>query len=448
MRKLLEIELEKARNKTGIPKKELIRLISKSFGDGELPRFMKLANIPFAKELIDEISEEFKEEFSKLRKDLRGRVKDTFRIILYNLVKCTLTRQGLSLPGSKEAYEVGSYYRSLHFTMRSVTLCLKALEQYLIVKRGNTYKHKVNSYEPNKLFQLKLIPFIYAIYEEYNEDTELLIIQDKKNKEFNNVIYTKRDLVDSSNNHIMRVRSSIELDRTYIDDLEQLVKINDALKDATYALKSPVRRIYSRGHIMMGGRLYTPLANLPDRKARIRINTLLNGNPVAEVDLKANHSSMLYAFQGKQLPRDFYDNIAKESGQKREKVKWLIMKMIGAKNRAISLVSKLDKDHFHDSKFVMTQEEREFIETAIKENFPTLYQDFYKDRGVVLQSMEGDILLDAMCDLIDQGILSLPIHDALYVQQQYVLQAENALKKSWKKNLKVNFEPFVDIDYP
>lgn len=36
---------------------------------------------------------------------------------------------------------------------------------------------------------------------------------------------------------------------------------------------------------------------------------------------------------------------------------------------------------------------------ATKKLFPELYEYFYKDMGVVLQSMEGDILLDAMrCD--------------------------------------------------
>ncbi len=37
---------------------------------------------------------------------------------------------------------------------------------------------------------------------------------------------------------------------------------------------------------------------------------------------------------------------------------------------------------------------------ATKKLFPELYEYFYKDMGVVLQSMEGDILLDAMCGLV------------------------------------------------
>jgi|TARA_B110000503_G_C6939865_1_gene326418 hypothetical protein len=63
-------------------------------------------------------------------------------------------------------------------------------------------------------------------------------------------------------------------------------------------------------------------------------------------------------------------------------------------------------------------------------------------------TIKGDIMLDTMCDLVDKGIVSLPIHDALYVEQQHIEDAEKALKKSWKKNLGVSFEPFVDVDTP
>ncbi len=442
----IEEALQIASDVTRIPKEELEKLIHTELEGGVLPRFMRLANIPFAKELINEITEELKEELKQPRKDFQKRVNDSFRTILYNLVKCSLSREGLSLPGKNKAYNKGSPYSKVFLTKNAVDVCIKALDKYIITQTGNTYTHKVNSYQPNQLFQLKIIPLIYSIYEEYTDNTELIIIQDRKNKEFINIFYSKNDLFKDK--HIMGRTSSIGLERTYQDDLEQLIKINDALKDATYALKAPVQRIYSRGSVMMGGRLYTPLANLPDRKARIRINTIFNGNPVAEVDLKSNHPSMLYALKGKQLDRDFYQLIADESGQSRANVKWLIMKMIGAPGRSITLAADIDEDDYFESKFVMTEKERELIEAVIQRLFPDLYAEFYKDIGVVLQGLEGDIMLDAMCDLVDKGIVSLPIHDALYVEQQHIEDAEKALKKSWKKNLGVSFEPFVDVDTP
>jgi hypothetical protein len=445
---LIQTELDKASSQTGIPKEELHKLITKEFGKGKLPRFMKLANITFAHQLIEEITEEAQGVFSTLDPQLVDRAKDTFRLIIYNLVAFTFTRSRISLSGSHSAYNRNSPYRRLYFTRNSVQSALSALDKYIVRVPGNTYRHEVDSYEPNQLFQLKLMPLLYSVYSEYDEDTELVIIQDKNNKQFTNVTYSKRDLIVNNNNHTMRRTPSIELERTYLEDLEQLVKVNDALKDASYALKAPVQRIYSRGHVMFGGRLYTPLANLPDRKARIRINTLFNGNPVAEVDLKANHASMLYALKAKQLPRDFYDLIAQESRQTKDKVKWLVMKMIGAKNRVISLASEIDQQDYYESRFVLSQDERVFIETTIQRMFPDLHESFYKDLGVVMQSLEGDILLDAMCELVDQGIVSLPVHDALYVERQYAEEAEKALKASWKKNLNVDFEPFIDVDRP
>ena len=460
-----EIEnlLKIAISKTGIPREELLKLVHSDFKKGELPKFMRLANIRFADELIHEITDEVKGDLHQTRKDFQKRVNDTFRTILYNLVRCSLTRERLSLPGSNKEYNKGTPYNKLHFTKNSVEVCLKALKPYLICKPGNTYQNTVNSYAPNELFQLKLIPLIYSVYEEYNEDTELIIIQDKDNKGYEKIIYTKKQLEEDNNSkdnnelknrntnnkHIMWRTSSTELERTYKEDLEQLIKINDALKDATFALKAPIKRIYSRGHVMMGGRLYTPLANLPDRKSRIRINTLFNGNPVAEVDLKANHPSMLYALlHNKQLPKDYYQMVADASGVSRDKVKWLILKMVGADDMRLSTKTKINEVDYSKSKSKMSEKEKKAIQNAAEKLFPDLYKEYYQDMGVVMQAMEGDILLDAMCDLIDQGILSLPIYDALYVEQQNIKEAEKALKASWMENLGVDFEPFVDVDIP
>lgn len=451
-----EIEnlLKIAISKTGIPREELLKLVHSDFKKGELPKFMRLANIRFADELIEEITEEVKDDLKQSRKDFQKSVNDTFRIILYNLVRSSLTRDRLSLSGSNKSYNKNTPYNKVFFTHNSVKVSLNALKPYLNLTSGNTYQNTVNSYAPNELFQLKLIPLIYSVYEEYNENTELIVIQDKVNKDYEKIIYTKKELEEfnnriKDNKHIMRRTSSLRLERTYIEDLEQLIKINDALKDATFALKAPIKRIYSRGHVMMGGRLYTPLANLPDRRARIRINTLFNGNPVAEVDLKANHPSMLYALRhGKQLPREFYQIISDESGVSRDKVKWLIMKMIGAENKVVSIAIKINKKDYSKSKFMMSEDEKIAVQKTTEKLFPGLCADFYQDKGVVMQALEGDILLDAMCDLIDKGILSLPIYDALYVEQQFINEAEKALKASWKKNVGVDFEPFVDVDTP
>ena len=170
--------------------------------------------------------------------------------------------------------------------------------------------------------------------------------------------------------------------------------------------------------------------------------------PIAEVDLSANHPRMLMALKGEQLPENFYDEIAEASATSRDKVKFLLMKMVGARNRGISLVVKEDEENWYKSKFKMTEAERRRIESVIEERYPKLYPWLYKGIGIHLQALEGDILLDAMLTLLDQQILSLPMHDAIYVQQEHITKAKTALENAWMHALGVSFKPYTKIDMP
>lgn len=66
--------------------------------------------------------------------------------------------------------------------------------------------------------------------------------------------------------------------------------------------------------------------------------------------------------------------------------------------------------------------------------------------GVTLQGLEGDLLLKTMLTLLDQDIPSLPMHDAVYVQQQFKTQAKKAIEDAWMSRLNVKFKPLVKID--
>ena len=67
----------------------------------------------------------------------------------------------------------------------------------------------------------------------------------------------------------------------------ELAKINNFLKDHDWGAKAPVRLVYNTDPFH-GGRLYTPYQNLPSRKIDIRKHTLIDGEPLCEVDFSAN----------------------------------------------------------------------------------------------------------------------------------------------------------------
>lgn len=448
--------LQEISAQTGIPLAEIKRLLALPYGKGMLPSPIAKKNIGFANKAIKALREELKEELKQSRKDAQKIVNSAFNLILTNLVVCVFSKHRLSLSGSEKSYNKGEYLNSLFLTFRAVSTVTKALmfKGFITFKQGSKAKKEVNSYKPTKKLELLLLPLIYEVQEEYlGNEKSLIIFKPKEEEESKNNSQKKvksknhESLVHGpTKNYIMRRRSySPELASDHPDRAE-LKRINEYLKDVTFALKSPVRRIYSHDDPMQGGRLYVRLQGLPDRRARIRINTLLDGKPVAEVDLSANHPRMILALSNKKLPDEFYDSVAAKTNTTREQVKFLVTRAIGASNRSIALKPKVDEKDWYKTDFILTQKQRKAIEDVIELEQPDLFKHLYTGMGIYLQGLEGDILLKAMLDLIEQDIPSLPIHDAIYVQRRHKLQAKKALQNAWQEVLGVKFKPAVKID--
>lgn len=448
---------QEANNKTGIPVKELKKLLAIPYRKGDLPRPIAIKNLGFAIDAIETLRIELESSLRQSRKDAQKTVNHAFRLIICNLVVSVVSKRRLSLAGTEKSYNKGTYLQSLFLTFRAVNAVTKALikAKYLTFQKGSKIQEEVNSYQPTKKLEILLLPLIYEIQEEYEGNDETLVIFKPKTLETRNKgLETKgkdesigRLLVHSPlQNHTMRRRSySPELLLDHPDRVG-LKRINEYLKDVTYALKSPVKRIYSYEDPMQGGRLYVRLQSLPDRRARVRINTLLNGKPVAEVDLSANHPRMLMALENKKLPATFYDDIATKTKTTRDQVKFLVTRSIGASDRRISLKPDVNEKDWYATHFILTYPERDAIWSAIESDHPSLYSKLFKGNGIYLQALEGDILLKAMLDLIEQDIPSLPIHDAIYVQKRHQAKAKKALEKAWMEVLGVRFKPTIKVD--
>ncbi len=65
--------------------------------------------------------------------------------------------------------------------------------------------------------------------------------------------------------------------------------------------------------------------------------------------------------------------------------------------------------------------------------------------GANLQSIEGQILLESMSLLLEEGIIAIPLHDALRVPIQHQTKAEKILKETWSRHLRVEFETKVNF---
>jgi hypothetical protein len=434
---------ETANNKTqsaiGIPQEEMIALLSLPYRDTTLLRNLSFKNLKFAKNTLISLHKVLEEDLFHPRKDARKRIKIAYRLIMANLVACVFQRKELSISGTAKSYLRKEYLGKRFLTKRAVNKVLTALEDNkLIVKtKGNPLSKEVNKYLPTKQLEKLCLPLIYSVEESYDE-RRLIVINPKKESE------SERYYANTFN---MEDEQTLILPESH-PDIAKLRRINEALQKATFAFKSPITRIYSNNDVIQGGRLYCAFQRLPDRRARIRINTLLNGLPCVEVDLSCNHPAMLMALNGLQIPRDWYSYVANKANCSRNKVKFLITRMIGAEDRSIDFRASTAKKNGIPLTDIPSFCDREQIEYVIADEFPQLKKSLCKGGvGVFLQNLEGEILLNAMEDLINRGILSLPVHDSLCVQYIYEKEAIDALEKSWMNVLGVGFKPWIKVDY-
>ena len=83
------------------------------------------------------------------------------------------------------------------------------------------------------------------------------------------------------------------------------------------------------------GGLVTPYQGLPDRKIRLRINALIDGQPICEVDFSANHLRLsLAVIAGEDAGDTPYEDIGELAGNiERQRIKNYIIRAMGADSR-------------------------------------------------------------------------------------------------------------------
>ena len=193
------------------------------------------------------------------------------------------------------------------------------------------------------------------------------------------------------------------------------------------------------------GRLYTPFQNLPDKSVRIRINTLIDGEPICEVDFSANHLRMNLAVMANEDAGERpYEDIGELAGiGDRDKIKSFITVAMGASNRDEAMNACYRKS--------MDKQTFEAIESAALKRYPQL--ELFKGWGLVAQNLEGAILRSVMLQGVAEGIVVLPVHDAVAVQRQHAEWAKDRMLAAWAEAVTTEGSVLaarsrLKVDYP
>jgi hypothetical protein len=323
--------------------------------------------------------------------------QNQLRLILTNLILSAFSFEHLAIT---TRVAKGTYLHDIGLTRRSIEAVTKLLvEEQLCLQTRGGYQHKSNpsnsratQYFPSpKLIQIG-VEFLYDQIGDFDD-------------------YAPYEY-DSDNHWDANEDKNISILRSY----------NQFMREHSWACKAPtVRKLGEEP--FTNGRVYTPYQNIVNRRVKVRENTLLDGMPLVECDFKANHPFMLSYLAGHEIKGDFYQSICTVNNLDRSMVKEVITKTIGAKR-------KLNAQNIaRNSKTKLTPEIVTATVDAIETVHPWFKQFMFKNQGVYLQWLEGEIAMKMFEFGVAKGIPMINVHDAYAVSASNEMITKKAMDK-------------------
>lgn len=332
---------------------------------------------------------------------------------LIGLSGSAVTHKWLSVPLTKSAYSKDrSWLRKLNLKYNATTRIVKFLkeEKLAVVLEGAPYKKEawLTRIYPRPDFAALILPFYLSSHESFHGN--YLEVSTADREPMDTIAWAKK------------IRSVYEdhPDKAYLEG------INDFLKEQQWACRGPIILKY-KNTTFHGSRLYTRYQQLPNKHYKIRINTLINNEPIYEMKFNANYLRLAMAVRHKQDIGDnpYEDIMWLADIQDRDLVKSFITIAMAARNR--------DQAHSRWNLNSSGTENFGKIESAVNKRFPDL--KLYDDWSVQAQNLERAILRDVVLAGIKKDIVVLPIHDAVAVQQRHENWVVDAMLESWSKHV-------------
>ena len=336
------------------------------------------------------------------------KVKQHWRVILLNLSFVMYQRHWLLIPMHTNYYLESLYARRLGIGYRSIKYIVEWLAEngYVILLPSKKYQ---NQPPVARVFPApKLIELLWSYFLDIEQPIEppYLIINEAEGD--------WDSIADLPADH---------------PEIEELATINEFLKPHQWACKGPVQLKY-KSNAFQGGHLYTPFQSLPDRLMRLRINTLIDGESIGEVGFSANHLRLNLALNGgADAGDDPYIKVGEEAGiESRQTVKKFFVIAMGGDNEVGALHACFKEG--------ISKENFQKLKDASLKVFPRL--DLFNGWGVYAQNFEGQILKNVMLEGVKQGIVCLPVHDAIAVPIDKMCWACDEMRSQWNKQMEVS----------
>jgi hypothetical protein len=323
--------------------------------------------------------------------------QNELRLILTNLILSAFSFEHLAIT---TRVAKGTYLDKIGLTRRGIEAITKLLiEEQLCLETRGGYQHKNNS-SKSRATQYFPSPRLIQIGVEFLYDE----IGDFNN--YNPYEYLSTNRWDANED------KNIAILKTY----------NEFMREHSWACKAPtVRKLGEEP--FTNGRVYTHYQNIVNRRVKVRENTLLDGMPLVECDFKANHPTMLSYLAGHEIKGDFYQSICTVNNVDRNMVKEVVTKTIGATRKLTA------QNIAKNSRTKLTPEIVTATLNAIETAHPWFKQFMFKNQGVYLQWLEGEIAMKMFEFGVAKGIPMINVHDAYAITKSNEVVTKEAMDK-------------------
>ncbi|MDA9265522.1 hypothetical protein N9P87_00545 [bacterium] len=212
---------------------------------------------------------------------------------------------------------------------------------------------------------------------------------------------------------------------------QQMTSINDWLDTADITCSHPqvdpahrrLRRIFNNSNFAQGGRLYGGFWQAMTSDER-QEHILIEGDWCVELDYGQMSLAILYGLTGAKPPEgDLYDLSTQGIPTSyRKGIKTVIQALINS-SKVPTKMPKGVRKHLPSHTNIRD------ILAAIESKHPTIYPQMTSGIGMQLFRKESDILVDVLITLRSEGIVALPVHDAVIVMDEHHLQATKIMKE-------------------
>jgi hypothetical protein len=323
--------------------------------------------------------------------------QNQLRLILTNLILSAFSFEHLAI---STRVAKGTYLHNIGLTRRGIEAVTQLLvEEQLCLETRGGFQHKSN---PSKSRATQYFP-----------SSKLIQI---------GVEFLYDEIGDFDNYNPYEYPNTNRWDVNEDKNITILKAYNEFMREHSWACKAPtVRKLGVEP--FTSGRVYTDYQNIVNRRVKVRENTLLDGMPLVECDFKANHPYMLSYLAGHEIKSDFYQSICTVTNLDRNMIKEIITKTIGANK-------KLNAQNIAiNSKTKLTPEIVTATLDAIETVHPWFKQFMFKNQGIYLQWLEGEIAMKMFEFGVSKGIPMINVHDAYAVSVSNKNITEEAMNK-------------------